>query len=149
MSASVGNTINHALPRLHDIEAISCDIGPPLDLRLRCADSVVAEWNSYASYANFNHTPDTKTQSKKPLPNESEPSLGLLFKDANDYSLYMKRNGTWGSYLEAEVIAKTLEIPLLIWNKHTRRCYNILNYRPYINTCASTNSYDLFEWKSL
>jgi hypothetical protein len=25
MSASVGNTINHALPRLHDIEAISCD----------------------------------------------------------------------------------------------------------------------------
>jgi hypothetical protein len=26
MSASVGNTINHALPRLHDIEAISRDI---------------------------------------------------------------------------------------------------------------------------
>jgi hypothetical protein len=25
MSASVGNTINHALPRLHDIEAISRD----------------------------------------------------------------------------------------------------------------------------
>jgi hypothetical protein len=33
MSASVGNTINHALPRLHDIEAISRDTGynfPPL-----------------------------------------------------------------------------------------------------------------------
>jgi hypothetical protein len=27
MSASVGNTINYALPRLHDIEAISRDIG--------------------------------------------------------------------------------------------------------------------------
>jgi hypothetical protein len=26
MSASVGNTINHALPRLHDIEAISHDM---------------------------------------------------------------------------------------------------------------------------
>jgi hypothetical protein len=26
MSASVGNTINHALPRLHDIEAISRDM---------------------------------------------------------------------------------------------------------------------------
>jgi hypothetical protein len=51
---------------------------------------------------------------------------------------YMKRNGIWGSYLKAEVIAKLLEIPLLIWNKHTRRCYDILNYRPGINTCAST-----------
>jgi hypothetical protein len=50
----------------------------------------------------------------------------------------MKRNGIWGSYLKAEVIAKLLEIPLLIWNKHTRRCYDILNYRPGINTCAST-----------
>jgi hypothetical protein len=50
----------------------------------------------------------------------------------------MKRNGIWGSYLEAEVIAKLLGIPLLIWNKHTRRCYDILNYRPGMNTCAST-----------
>jgi hypothetical protein len=50
----------------------------------------------------------------------------------------MKRNGIWGSYLEAEVIARFLGIPLLIWNKHTRRCYNILNYRPGINSCAST-----------
>jgi hypothetical protein len=50
----------------------------------------------------------------------------------------MKRNGIWGSYLEAEVIAKLLGFPLLIWNKHTRRCYDISNYRPGINTCAST-----------
>jgi hypothetical protein len=50
----------------------------------------------------------------------------------------MKRNGIWGSYLEAEVIAKLLGISLLIWNKHIRRCYAILNYRPGINTCAST-----------
>jgi hypothetical protein len=50
----------------------------------------------------------------------------------------MKRNGIWGSYLEAEVIAKLLEVPLLSWNKHTRRCYDILNYKPGINTCAST-----------
>jgi hypothetical protein len=50
----------------------------------------------------------------------------------------MKRNGIWGSYLEAEVIAKLLGIPLLISNKHTRRCYDILNYRPGINTCART-----------
>jgi hypothetical protein len=50
----------------------------------------------------------------------------------------MKRNGIWGSYLEAEIIAKILGIPLLIWNKHTRRCYDILNYRPGINSCAST-----------
>jgi hypothetical protein len=57
---------------------------------------------------------------------------------ANDYSLYMKRNGIWGSYLEAEVIAKLLGFPLLIWNKHTRRCYDILNYRSGINSCAST-----------
>jgi hypothetical protein len=77
-------------------------------------------------------------KSKIPLPNESEPSLDLLFKDANDYSSYMKRNGIRGSYLEAEVIAKILGIPLLIWNKHTRRCYDIFNYRPGINSCAST-----------
>jgi hypothetical protein len=57
-----------------------------LELRSRCADSVVAEWNNYAAYANFSHKPDTNTQSKKPLPNESEPSLDLLFKNANDYS---------------------------------------------------------------
>jgi hypothetical protein len=50
----------------------------------------------------------------------------------------MKRNAIWGSYLEAEVIAKLMGIPLLIWKKHTRRCYGILNYRPGINTCAST-----------
>jgi hypothetical protein len=109
-----------------------------LELRSRCADNVVAEWDNYAAYLNFSHKPDTDTQSKKPLPNKSGPSLDLLFKDANDYSSYMKRNGIWGSYLEAEVIAKLLEIPLLIWNKHTRRCYEILNYRPGINTCAST-----------
>jgi hypothetical protein len=42
------------------------------------------------------------------------------------------------SRLEAEVLAKLLGIPLLIWNKHTRRCYDILNYKPDINTCAST-----------
>jgi hypothetical protein len=41
--------------------------------------------------------------------------LDLLFKDANDYSSYMRRNGIWGSYLETEVIAKFLGIPLLIW----------------------------------
>jgi hypothetical protein len=109
-----------------------------LELRSRCADSVVAEWNNYAAYANFSHKPDTNTQSKKPLPNESEPSLDLLFKNANDYLSYMKRNGIWGSYLEAKVKAKLLGIPLLIWNKHTRRCYDILNYRPGINTCACT-----------
>jgi hypothetical protein len=67
-----------------------------LGLRSRCADSVVAEWNKYAAYANFSYT---ITQPKNPLPNESEPSLDLLFKDANDYSSYMKRNGIWGSYL--------------------------------------------------
>jgi hypothetical protein len=50
----------------------------------------------------------------------------------------MKKDGIWGSYLEAQVIAKLIGIPLLIWNKHTRRCYDILNYRPGINTCAST-----------
>jgi hypothetical protein len=50
----------------------------------------------------------------------------------------MKRNGIWGSYLEAEVIAKSSKIPLLIWNKHTWRCYDILNYRPGTNTCART-----------
>jgi hypothetical protein len=32
MSASVGNTINHALPRLHDIEAISRDIDTRLQV---------------------------------------------------------------------------------------------------------------------
>jgi hypothetical protein len=64
--------------------------------------------------------------------------LDLPFKDANDYLSYMKRNGIWGSYLEAKVIAKLLKIPLLIWNKHTRCCYDILNYRPGINTCANT-----------
>jgi hypothetical protein len=68
-----------------------------LKLRSRCADSVIAEWNNYAAYANFSHKPDTNTQSKLPLPNESEPSFDLLFKDANDYSSYMKRNGIWGS----------------------------------------------------
>jgi hypothetical protein len=94
--------------------------------------------DNYAAYANFSHKPDSNTQSKKPLPNESEPSLDLLFKDANDYSSYMKKNATWGSYLEADVIAKLLGIPLLIWNKHTRRRYDILNYRPGINTCART-----------
>jgi hypothetical protein len=109
-----------------------------LELRSSCAESVVAEWNNYAAYANFTHKPDTYSQFKKPLPNKSEPSLDLLFKDANDYSSCMKKNGIWGSYLEAEVIAKLLGIPILIWNKHTRRCYDILNYRPSINTCAST-----------
>jgi hypothetical protein len=109
-----------------------------LELRSRCADSVVAEWKNYSAYANFSHKPDTNTQSKKPLSDGSGPSLDLLFKDANDYSSYMKRNGSWGSYLEAEVIAKILNIPLRIWNKHTRRCYDILNYRPGTNTCAST-----------
>jgi hypothetical protein len=84
------------------------------------------------------HKPDTYSQFKKPLPNESEPSLDLPFKDANDYSSYMKKNGIWGSCLEAEVIAKFLRIPILIWNKHTRRCYDVLNYRPSINTCGST-----------
>jgi hypothetical protein len=34
-----------------------------LELRSRCADSVVAEWNNYAAYANFSHKPDTNTQS--------------------------------------------------------------------------------------
>jgi hypothetical protein len=92
---------------------------------LRCADSVVAKWNNYAAYANFSHKPDTNTQSKIPLPNESEPSLDLLFKHANDYSSYMERNGIWGSYLEADDIAKILGIPFLIWNKHTRHCYDI------------------------
>jgi hypothetical protein len=76
------------------------------ELRSRCADSVVAEWNKYATYANFSHKPDTNIQSKNPLPNENEPSFDLLFEDANDYSSYMKRNGIWESYLEAEVIAK-------------------------------------------
>jgi hypothetical protein len=109
-----------------------------LGLRSRCADIVVAEWNKYVAYANFSHKPDTNTQLNKPLHNKSEPSSDLLFKDANDYSSYMKRNGIWGSYLEAEVIAKLIEIPLFIWNKHTRRCHDILNYKPGINTCAST-----------
>jgi hypothetical protein len=108
-----------------------------LELRSRCADNVVAERDNYAAYANFSHKPDTNTQSKKPLPNESGPSLDLLYKDANDYSSYMNRNGIWGSYPEGEVIAKLLGIPLLIWNKHTRRCYEILNYRSGIKTCAS------------
>jgi hypothetical protein len=36
MSASVGNTINHALPRLHDIEAISRDIVKGVYLRKAC-----------------------------------------------------------------------------------------------------------------
>jgi hypothetical protein len=54
-------------------------------------------------------------KSKTPLPNESEPSSDLHFKDANDYSSYMKRNGIWGSYLEAEVIAKILGIPLVLF----------------------------------
>jgi hypothetical protein len=49
-----------------------------LDLRSSCADNVVAEWDNYAAYANFSHKPDTDTQSKKPLPNESGPSLDLL-----------------------------------------------------------------------
>jgi hypothetical protein len=33
-----------------------------LELRSRCADSVVAEWNNYAAYAKFSHKPDTNTQ---------------------------------------------------------------------------------------
>jgi hypothetical protein len=70
-----------------------------LELRSRCADSVVAEWNNYAAYANFSHKPDTNIRSKNPLSNENEPSLDLLFKDANDYSSYIKRNGIYGSYL--------------------------------------------------
>jgi hypothetical protein len=57
---------------------------------MRCADSGVAKWNNYAAYANFSHKPDTNTQSKIPLSYESKPSLDLLFKDANDYSSYMK-----------------------------------------------------------
>jgi hypothetical protein len=89
-----------------------------LELRSRCTahDSVVAEWNNYAACANFSHKPDTNTRSKIPSPNENESSLDLLFKDANDYSSYMKRNGIWGSYPEAEVIGKLLGIPLLIGN---------------------------------
>jgi hypothetical protein len=35
-----------------------------LQLRSRCADSVVAAWNNYAAYANFSHRPDTNIQSK-------------------------------------------------------------------------------------
>jgi hypothetical protein len=82
-----------------------------------------------------------------------------FLRTANDYSSYMKRNGIWGSYLEAGIIAKILGIPLLIWNKNSRRCYDILNYRPGINTCASTihiiysngNHYDalIFQGSSL
>jgi hypothetical protein len=88
------------------LAAQGLDESSHLVLRSRCADSVVAEWNNYAAYANFSHNPDTSTQFKIPLPNASEPSLDLPFKDANDYSSYMKRNGIWGSYLEAEVIGK-------------------------------------------
>jgi hypothetical protein len=75
------------------LAAQGLDDSSHLDLRSRCADSVVAEWNKYAAYANFSHKPDTNTQSKTPLPNESEPSFDLLLKDANDYSSYMKKNG--------------------------------------------------------
>jgi hypothetical protein len=71
------------------LAAQGLDESSHLELRSRCADSVVAEWNNYAADANFSHKPDTNTQSKIPLPNASEPSLDLLFKDANDYSSYM------------------------------------------------------------
>jgi hypothetical protein len=96
------------------LAAQGLDDSSHLDPRFKCADTVVAEWNNYAAYANFSHKPDTDTQSKKPLPKESEPNLNLLFKDANDYSSYMKPNRTWGSYLEVEATAKSLGIPLLV-----------------------------------
>jgi hypothetical protein len=54
----------------------------------------------------------------------------LPFSNAQAYANYMARVGEWGSDLEASVIAKKVNRPLLLWIASTRRHGTLLNFVP-------------------
>jgi hypothetical protein len=55
---------------------------------------------------------------------------GLPFPNAQAYANYMGRVSEWGSDLEASVIAKKINRPLLLWIASTRRHGILLNFVP-------------------
>jgi hypothetical protein len=54
----------------------------------------------------------------------------LPFPNAQAYANYMGRVGEWGSNLEASVIAKKTNRPILLWIASTRRHGTLLNFVP-------------------
>jgi hypothetical protein len=52
----------------------------------------------------------------------------LPFPNVQAYANYMGRIGEWGSDLEASVIAKKTNRPLLLWRASTRRHGTLLNF---------------------
>jgi hypothetical protein len=87
-------------------------------LRAICVKEVVADWNNLSTYANFIHRVDRDNNDELPFPN------------AQAYANYMGRVGEWGSDLEASVIAKKTNRPILLWIASTRRHGTLLNFIP-------------------
>jgi hypothetical protein len=87
-------------------------------LRAICVKEGIANWNNLSTYANFNHRVDRNGNDKLPFPN------------AQAYANYTGRVGKWGLDLEASVVAKKANRPLLLWIASTRRHGTLLNFVP-------------------
>jgi hypothetical protein len=85
-------------------------------LRAICVKEVIADWNNLSTYANFIHRVDRNNNDEVPFPN------------AQAYANYMGRVGKWGSDLEASVIAKKVNRPVLLWIASTRKHGTLLNF---------------------